>query len=276
MRVRDVAQLYAVRLKARVVLVQEAFAVLGIAVGVALLFASQVASASLNGSAGQLDYGFVGNAQYQLKARSSEGFSEALLGKVRRLPGVAAAVPALEHEARMIGPKGELTVDLIATDPRDVHLAGPLLHHISASQLVDQRAIALPAPVAQAIGASSLETIRTQVGAEIVPTLLATVFQEAEIGPLVHNPIALAPLAYAQMLTGMQGRLTRVFVQVKPGDAAEVRAGLSKLAGNHINVEPATFDALCSIKRPPVNQSTKLSPRSARWWDSCSPTARSC
>ena len=47
MRLSNIAHLYLVRLKARVVLVQELFAVLGIAVGVALLFASQVASTSL-------------------------------------------------------------------------------------------------------------------------------------------------------------------------------------------------------------------------------------
>ena len=50
MRLSNIAHLYVVRLKARVVLVQELFAVLGIAVGVALLFASQVASTSLDGS----------------------------------------------------------------------------------------------------------------------------------------------------------------------------------------------------------------------------------
>ena len=48
-RLVNLSHLYLVRLKARVVLVQELFAVLGIAVGVALLFASQVASTRLNG-----------------------------------------------------------------------------------------------------------------------------------------------------------------------------------------------------------------------------------
>jgi putative ABC transport system permease protein len=50
MRLSSIAHLYRVRLKARLVLVQELLAVLGLSVGVALLFASQVASASLNGS----------------------------------------------------------------------------------------------------------------------------------------------------------------------------------------------------------------------------------
>jgi putative ABC transport system permease protein len=259
MRLYDIAHLYSVRLKARVVLVQELFAILGIAVGVALLFASQVASASLSGSVRQLANGIVGESQYQLKARGPAGFSEGVLSEVRRLPGVRGVVPVLEREMSVIGPTGrQQTVDLIATDPRNVRLAGPLLRHLSARQLAGQRAIALPAPVAHAIGAASLEPIRVQVGANIVPTLLATVLQPTEIGPLVHSPVALAPLAYAQTLTGMQGVVTRIFVQAKPGDAGEVRAGLVRLAGDRLNVEPGDYDAtLFAQAATPINQSTQ-------------------
>jgi len=259
MSVYEIAKLYAVRLKARVVLVQELFAVLGIAVGVALLFASQVASTSLNGSVRQLTEGIVGASQYQLKARGPGGFDEALLGRVQKLPGVRAAAPVLEHEVGVIGPGGrEQTVDLIATDPRYVHLAGPLLHHLSARQLAGQQALALPAPIAQGIGANSLETIRVRVGAEVVPSLLATILEPREIGALVHSPVGLAPLRYAQTLTGMPGMVTRIFVRVAPGDAGEVHAGLLRLAAGRLNVEPGDFDAtLFAQAATPINQSTQ-------------------
>lgn len=46
----DVLRLYRARLRAGSIRAQQAFAVLGIAVGVALLFASQIASASLSHS----------------------------------------------------------------------------------------------------------------------------------------------------------------------------------------------------------------------------------
>ncbi len=58
--------IYRARLRARLVLVQELLAILGIAVGVALLFASQVASTSLDGSIRQLSEGIVGRASLQL------------------------------------------------------------------------------------------------------------------------------------------------------------------------------------------------------------------
>ena len=46
MRLSGIRYIYEARLGARAVLVQEGFAILGIAVGVALLFASQISSTS--------------------------------------------------------------------------------------------------------------------------------------------------------------------------------------------------------------------------------------
>jgi putative ABC transport system permease protein len=254
-----VAYLYAVRLKARTVLVQEAFAILGIAVGVGLLFASQIAGASLSGSVRQLTSAVVGSSQYQLKARDLEGFSATLLGEVRRLPGVHAAVPVLEHPVNLIGPTGrQAAVELIATDPRYLHLAGSLLRHLSPAQLAGQQALALPAPIAQEIDAQSLQPIELQVGARTAPTLVATVLQSAEIGTLVYSPVAIAPLRYAQQLTGLRGRVSRIFVQAQPGQEHEVRLGLQRLAAGRLNVESALFDAtLFEQAATPVNQSTE-------------------
>lgn len=95
-RLSNVAHLYLVRLKARAVLVQETFAVFGIAVGVALLFASQVASTSLNSSIAELTGSVIGHAKFQVEARDSGGFSERLLSEVRHIVGVRAAVPVLD------------------------------------------------------------------------------------------------------------------------------------------------------------------------------------
>jgi len=258
MRLSSIAHLYRVRLKARVVLIQELLAVLGIAVGVALLFASQVASTSLNGSVRQLTDGIVGQSQYQLESRDPRGFDERLLGEVQRLPGVSAAIPVLEERVSVIGPAGQRAVDLIAGDPRYVSAAGPLLRHFRSALLAHQRALALPEPIARAIGASSLQQIKLQIGASLVPALLAATLQGSDIGALVNSPVAVAPLAYAQKLTGMRGRITRIFVQARAKQSGEVRAGLQRLAANHLNVEPADFDAtLFSQAAEPINQSTE-------------------
>ncbi len=258
MRTSNIAHLYLVRLKARVVLVQELFAVLGIAVGVALLFASQVASTSLNQSVTELTKGVVGQATYQLKARGPSGFDEALVGQVQRMPGVHAVVPVLETPASVSGRRGSESVDLVATDPRYVHFAGALLRHFSTSQLIHTRVIALPAPIAKQIGVGPLEVVKLQVGAKLVRALVGLELTTRSIGALANNPIALAPLAYAQRLTGMQGRITRLLVQATPGDQNEVHAELLRLAAGHLNVEPADYDAtLFRQAAAPVNQSTQ-------------------
>jgi putative ABC transport system permease protein len=256
----DILFLYRARLRARTVLVQECFAILGIAVGVALLFASQVASTSLARSVAELSSQIVGDTQFQLDARGPAGFGEGLLGEVRRVPGVRIALPVLEQQATVIGPSGERSVDLLGTDPRFAHFAGSLLRRFSAEQISAQQAIALPAPLAAEIGAGPLQTVKLQLGASVKATLVGATLGEADIGGLVHSPVALAPVDYAQRLTGMQGRITRIFVQTQPGRAAAVRAPLERIAARAgLNVESADFDSkLFTVAAAPQSKSEDL------------------
>jgi putative ABC transport system permease protein len=257
MRLSSVLLLHRVRLRTR--WVQELFAVLGIAVGVALLFASQIASTSLDSSVQQLTAGIVGDMRYQLAARGPEGFDQSMLGRVQDLPGVSAAEPVLEAHANVIGPGGERAVTLVGTDPRFAHLGGPLLRHFTAAQLAHSQAFALPAPLAQSIGLLSLQSVNLQIDARVVQGFLGAELLESDIGRLVDSPVAVAPLAYAQQLTGMPGRLSRIFVRPKPGREGEVHEGLVRLAAGRLNVRPADFDStLFSQAAGPTNQSALL------------------
>ena len=259
MRLSSIVHLYRVRLKVRLVLVQELLAVLGLSVGVALLFASQVASASLNGSVQQLASELVGNMQYQLQSRTPRGFDESLLGQVRRLPGVSAAVPVLEQPAEAIGPTGRESVELIGADPHLVLRNSPLLKHFHYAQIAHLQALALPASVAETIGAQPLAPIELRIGAGTVSALVGTSLDTTAIGGLASSPVAVAPLAYAQKLTGMQGRVTRIFVRALPGHGDEVRAGLQRLAADRLNVEPANFDVtLFGVAAAPADQGESL------------------
>jgi len=260
MSLANILGLYRARLRARAVLVQEGLAILGIAVGVALLFATQVAGTSLTRSVQALTRQVVGNAQLQVEARGPDGFDERLLGEVRRQPGVRIALPVLEQQANVIGPKGERAVDLIGTDPQFARLGGSVLQRFSAEKLAAQEAIALPAPVAEAVGVISLETLKLQVGARVITTLLGAALHENEVGGLVHSPIALAPVAYAQRMAGLVGRITRIFVQVMPHREAQVRRELTALAVTAgASVEPASFDStLFATAVAPQSQSEAL------------------
>jgi putative ABC transport system permease protein len=259
MRLSSIAHLYRVRLQARIVLVQELLAVLGLSVGVALLFASQIASSSLNGSVTQLASELVGKMQFQLESRDRRGFDQRLLGEVQRLPGVRTAAPVLEEPANAIGPTGRQGVELIGTDLSLALQGSSLLRHFRSAQIARLPALALPTSVAEAIGVQPLEPIKLQIGARTLTALVGTELGQTTIGGLAHSPVAIAPLAYAQKLTGMRGRITRVFVQAMPGRDREVRAELVRLAADRLNVEPANFDVtLFGVAAAPANQGESL------------------
>jgi putative ABC transport system permease protein len=260
MSLGEILFIYRARLRERVVVVQELLAVLGIAVGVALLFASQVASTSLDSSVRQLTKQLVGATQYQLDARGPEGFSERVVQEAQSLPGVRAALPLLEEQASVIGPAGRASVDLIGADPRLASIGGPLLRRFSTQRLARLPVIALPAPLAASIGAGALRPIELQIGDHVVRTLLGTTLQEGDVGALVHSQVALAPVAYAQRVAGMRGRVSRVFVEARPGGKTRAQAGLERLAAaQRLNLEPADFDAtLFAVASAPAQQGEGL------------------
>jgi putative ABC transport system permease protein len=256
----EIVFIFRARLKARAVVGQDVLAIVGIAVGVALLFASQVASQSLDGSVRQLTRQLVGGTQYQLDARGPEGFPESIAREAGALPGVTAALPLLEQPAVVIGPRGEASVELVGADPRFAHLGGPLLRKLSARQLAHEKVIAVPDPVAASIGANSFEDVKLQIGTSRIETLLGAKLGESEVGGLVSSQVALAPLAYAQTLAGMLGRISRTYIKVAPGQQARADAGLRRLAAAHqLNAVPAEFDAqLFAVASSPAEQGESL------------------
>jgi putative ABC transport system permease protein len=257
MRLSNIVRLYRVRLRSRIV--QELFAVLGIAVGVALLFSSQVASTSLDGAVRQLTSGIIGQMRFQITARDAHGFDASLLNKVERIPGVLTAVPVLQASANVVGPQRSQSVDLVGTEPRLAYLGGALVRNLGTSQLSRTRAFMLPAPIAQRIGAASLQPVQLQIGARTISSLLVPELLAPGSGVLGESPIAIAPLRYAQRLTSMTGRLTSIYVRSRPRRDREVSAGLRRLAAGRLNVAPADFtNTLFHKAAEPTNQSTSL------------------
>ena len=256
----EILFIFRARLKSRVVLIQECLAVLGIAIGVALLFASQVASQSLDGSVRQLTQQLVGGTQYQLDARSPDGFPERVLTQAQAAPGVRAALPLLEQQAAVIGPKGTTSVDLIGVDPRFARLGGPLARKFSARELASQKVIALPKPLAESVGASAFEGVRLRVGTSVKETLLGATLSGPEVGGLADSQVALSPIKYAQELLGSKGRISRIFIKVKAGEDAAAANALRRLAtANNLDLVPAAFDAtLFAVASAPAQQGASL------------------
>jgi len=234
--------LYAGHIKSRSVLVQLAFATFGVAVGVALLFGSQISTTSLTHSAAELSTTeLVGTSQVQLDARGPEGFSEGVLKEVRRQPGVQSTFPVLERQVSVIGGSGERSVDLIGVEPAALRATIPLLRHFSANLLRHARGVALPEPLANEINAGA--AVRMQIGARFVNTLVGATLTPADIGGLVHSPVAVTSINYAQRIASDGGRLTRIFVRYRPADANVTRRALTRIAvRSNIDLNPADFD----------------------------------
>jgi putative ABC transport system permease protein len=228
--------LYGVRLRAR--LWQEGLAVVGIAAGVALLFASQVASSSLQSSLAQLSRGIAGRATLQLQARDPHGLPEGMLGRVRELPGVADAAPVLEAGANAIGPRGGRAVELIGADSSLSRLGGTLVRGDVLRPFAGIGAVVLSAPVSSAIGVRKFgQEVSFQLAGRTAQAPLYTQPGEYRTGPLASGDLALAPLSFAQEMTGMRARVSRILIEPASGQEARVKAGLLALAGGRLNVE---------------------------------------
>jgi putative ABC transport system permease protein len=259
-RLSGLRYIYEARFGAGESLVQECFAVLGIAVGVALLFASQVASTSLTRAVAQLNTQLVGSAQLQLKARGSEGVPEAVAEQVRRAPGVTSALPILERQVNLVGARSERPVLLIGIEPSELKAAGPLLRKFSPRQLAAARAIAIPLPLARELGTGSLQAIRLQVGANYVETLVGATLAEEDIGALENSPIAVTSLRYARRLTEAPGRLTRIFIHYEAHRSKQAVSALRTIARRwNVNLQPSTFESrVFAIAVGPVAKSEML------------------
>jgi putative ABC transport system permease protein len=263
MRLSNLAHLYVVRLRTR--LVAELLAVAGIAVGVALVFAALVANASLTGAMQELMRGIVGDATLQVSARGPQGFDQRLLRQVRQIDGVQVAAPVLEVRANLVGPRGRRSVLLVGGEAQLARLGGRLVNGLSATgassldALRGQRIVAVPEPIATELGIRLGSPIEVETDTRSVRVPLGVRLHESDVGALVNSPAALAPLDYVQRLSGAKGRITRIFVKAGPGREASVADALRELAAGRLNVRPADADVeVFEQAAYPTKQSTTL------------------
>jgi putative ABC transport system permease protein len=256
-KLSNIASLWWIRLRAR--LGQELLALIGIAVGVALLFAALVANASLVGSFQRTMNGVVGDARFQLTARGAGAMDEAMTAAVQRLPGVQAAAPILEVRAQVVGPDGARSVVMIGVTSDYTRVNGTITRKFSTTYLAKQRAIALPQPLANTLGLALGQEASLNINGVDQRAPIAAQLSEDQIGSLVDSPIGVAPLRYAQELSGARGQVSRIFVLPRNGRDGEVKTALTRLAGTRFDVRPADFEAqLFRQASEPSNQSTAM------------------
>jgi putative ABC transport system permease protein len=245
---RPYAMLYLYRRRLRVHAVPELLAGLGVAIAVALVFATIVAGASISGSAGEAAHTVLGPASLQIGARGADGFDERLLARVERLPGVKQAAPLLEQTATLAAAGGRrVTVDLAGADTSLVVLDG--LAHTLPTSTLSAGGIGLSETTARALGIAALGS-RAGAGTPVSLLLrgrtyrlkVSAVLGGETFGALSRVTVAVMPLSQLQRLAGLPARVTRILVQTRPGAQTAVRARLRALTGGRLTVAPAGED----------------------------------
>jgi putative ABC transport system permease protein len=255
---RTLLYLYGWRLRAHPF--QELLAGAGIAIGVALLFAVQVANHSITGSVKQLLHGITGEAQLELAARDEQGFDERLLLAVRGVPGVRAAAPTVERRAVVEGPDGTGSLTLMGVDASLATLGGSITRSFAPGGLLLPRSgLLLADGVARHIGVRTAGTLTLQTAGRAHRTRVVATLGQEQIGSLTGSGVAVGPLAWVQRLIGAPDRISRVFVRAEPGREEAVERQLHRISAGRYSVGPAdsTVQRLEGVTAPDA-QSTAL------------------
>ncbi|HEY4894591.1 MAG TPA: ABC transporter permease, partial [Solirubrobacteraceae bacterium] len=247
MRLSTLAYLYARRLRTHPL--QELLAGLGIAVGVALVFAVQVATSSIADGSSQIVHGILGRADLQLRARSEAGVDEALAIRVRSLAGVRRVARGIELTATATGPSGHpVTLQLASTDMTPSSTVGIVrnpLEHLARNEVVLPRATAVALGIDENItpgGPVTRSKVSLQVRGRDYPVKVAGILGRETAGPLAAALAAFAGLRTVQDLAGMRGRLTGVLVESRTGAHEQVRRELERIAPQGAIVSDADED----------------------------------
>ncbi len=245
---RPVFFIHLYRNRLRVHAAQELLAGFGVAVAVALVFATLVANESIAGSAEEVVHTVIGPANLQIRTSAPGGFEEHLLAQVEHLAGVKQAAPLLEQTATIDTTHGRrLTVDLAGADTALATLDG--LAHTLPARVLSSEGIGLTTATANALGISSAydasrssTSISLRLGGRAYTLKVSAVLGREAAGALSGAQVAVMPLGRLQQLAGLQERISRVLIQTGPGREAAVRSGLQALSGGRLAVTPADQD----------------------------------
>lgn len=244
---------------------QELLAGLGIAIGVALVFAVLVSNSSITGSAREVVEGITGNASIQLASRNGNGFDQATIDRVRAIPGVRAAATLLEQRATILYRGRRAAVQLIGVDEDLPRFGGVAARSYQLGGLVLQPGVILPSRIGEdlrlpaATNGSALPRLAIDARGRRSETTATAVVSREIIGPLADSIIIVASLPYAQRLTGLNGRITRVLVEPAPGREAQVREDLERVAAGKLYVGSVEDETrLLNQATGPIDQATGL------------------
>ncbi len=204
----------------------------GVALGVALGFGVHLVNRAAVEELAAGVRAIAGEADLEVRGGRS-GFSEALYPKLARLPGVAAASPALELDA---GLPGGGAIRLLGID---VLRAAQLQPALFAHQPQLRAQILKPDTVL--LSQAAAERLRLGTGARLALVVGLSAVELEVIGTLpadhLHGVVALADIATVQWRLDRVGELNRIGLRLAPGaDREQVGARVAEMlpAGVHV------------------------------------------
>jgi putative ABC transport system permease protein len=228
----------------RVQPLRELMAVIGVAAGVALLFAVQIANSSVTGSFEEVVRGVAGRATLEVAARSPEGFDDSVQEQIAAMPGIRAAAPILTQQVVIVGPTASRALTLVGADERLATLGGDLISRFERYAKASRSGLVVVSqPTASAIGATDGSVLTVEIAGRSEHLALDAVVPSDKLGPLAESPVAATSLPVLQVLAGLPNRITRILIEPAAGRESQVRQALARRFGATLNVRPVDSEA---------------------------------
>jgi putative ABC transport system permease protein len=231
----------------RVQPLRELMAIAGIAAGVALLFAVQVAHHSITGSFEEIAHGVAGDASIEVAARGPEGVGEGVAQAAAHTAGVKTVAPILAQPIVAVGPDGRRALTLVGATEQVSALHGALSSTFQRAGESSHRGfLLLTQQTASAIGArvgGHGGRVSVLIDGRREAMALAAILPSTRLGAAAGSPIAAAPLPIVQAAAGLPQRVNRVLVQPMPGQEAQARTALIRRLGASVNVRSVDAEA---------------------------------
>jgi putative ABC transport system permease protein len=201
--------------------VRYAVAVLAIAIGVALGLAVQLVNGAAVGEFAAAARQVAGDADVVIRGPRS-GFDEALYPALARHPDVAAASPAIEVDAKLVGRDGALALTGLDLFRAAQVQPGLLAEGADALDLLRDDTVFLSTTALAQLGLQVGDTLAVQAGLDVARWRIAGTLASGTGGARGVVDIAAAQTRFARL-----GRLTRIDLRLRDGvDATRFAATL--------------------------------------------------
>ncbi len=210
-----------------------AFTLIAVAVGVASLFAIDLANATAIASFARSVNVLSPHVNLQIVG-AGRGFDERTILRVQRIPGVRVAEPIVTGELGLderAGPFAGTVLNTIGVDitraalPPGVRIAAT--PHVNLGNFIDENGVLVSDRFAAREGLRVGSTLRARAGGEPVRLRVMGLIPARRVG--IDAFVAFVDIATAQQIFHEVGRLDRIDLDVDPGRLSEVRAALARV-----------------------------------------------